>query len=206
MSTTASTSWETDMTSETYGEAVRPSITLGGVIIAAVSALSTLLLIAAIIYASGTGAREQAALTAAGCEPTLTPLMQQCTTEPILAGQYKAVITPASQQLSTDAAAYAASEGDNLAVAEAALTAEVTSERALGTRLGALALPPAMRGLAAALISANQARATLTAEQARASSLTRMRAFNHQVQVANSAVATDMKLLQAAIDTPVRGA
>lgn len=194
------------MTSETYGEAVRPPVTLGGVIIAAVSVLSTLLLVAAIIYASGAGAREQAALTAAGCEPTLTPLMQQCTTQPILAGQYKAVITPASQQLSTDAAAYAASEGDNLAVAEAALTAEVTSEHALGARLGALALPPAMRALAQALISANQARATLTAEQARSSSLARMRSFNHRVQLANATVETDMKLLQAAIDAPVRGA
>jgi hypothetical protein len=191
------------MTSETYGEAVRPPLTLGGVIIAAVSALSTLLLIGALIYASGTGAREQAALAAAGCEPTLTPLMQQCTTEPILAGQYKAVITPASQQLSTDAAAYTASEGTNLAVAEAALTAEATSERALGARLGALALPPAMRPLAQSLISANQARATLTAEQARASSLARMRAFNHRVQLANATVAADMKLLQTAIDAPV---
>jgi hypothetical protein len=193
------------MTSETYGQAVRPPMTLGGVIIAAVSALSTLLILGAIVYASGTGAREQAALTAAGCEPTLTPLMQQCTTQPILAGQYKAVITPASQQLGTDAAAYAASEEANLTVAEAALTAEVTSERALGSRLGALALPPAMRPLAQALISANQARATLTAEQAGASSLARMRSFNHRVQLANATVATDMKALQTAIDTPVRG-
>ena len=194
------------MTSETYPAGGRSTITLGGVIITAVSCLSALLLIAAIIYASGIGAREQAALTAAGCEPTLTPLMQQCTTQPILAGQYRALMTPAAQQLSTDAAAYAASEEDNLAVAEAALTAEVTSERALVAKLGALALPPAMRPLAKALISANQARATLTAEQARSSSLSRMRSFNHRVQLATATVETDMKLLQAAIDTPVRGA
>ena len=194
------------MTSEMYAPGGRSTITLGGVIITAVSCLSALLLIAAIIYASGIGAREQAALTAAGCEPTLTPLMQQCTTQPILAGQYRALMTPAAQQLSTDAAAYAASEEDNLAVAEAALTAEVTSERALVAKLGALALPPAMRPLAKALISANQARATLTAEQARSSSLSRMRSFNHRVQLAAATVETDMKLLQAAIDTPVRGA
>jgi hypothetical protein len=193
------------MTSETYAEAGRPGVTLGGVIITAVSCLSALLLIAAIIYAAGTGAREQSALTAAGCEPTLTPLMQPCTTQPILAGQYLALITPAAQQLATDAAAYDASEGDNLAVAEAALKAEVTSERALDARLGALALPPAIVPLAKALISANEARATLTAEQARSSSLTQMRSFNHRVQLATAAVEADMKLVRAAVDTPVRG-
>jgi hypothetical protein len=191
------------MTSATYDEGGRPTITLGGVIITAVSVLSSLLLIAAIIYASGTGAREQADLAAAGCEPTLTPLMQQCTTQPILAAQYRAIITPAGQQLSTDAAAYAASEGNNLAVAEAALTAEVTSERALGARLGALALPPAMRTLAKALIDANQALATVTAEQARSSSLARMRALNHQVQLANATVQKDLQLLQTAINAPI---
>src|ERR1700678_1696030 len=93
------------------------------------SCLSALLLIAAFIYALGTGGRTQAALAAAGCEPTLTPSMQQCTTQPILKAQYLAVITPATQQLNTDAAAYAASEGNHLAVAEAGLTAEGKSER-----------------------------------------------------------------------------
>ena len=193
------------MTSATYDEGGRPPITLGGVIITAVSCLSALLLIAAIIYASGTSARERADLVAAGCEPTLTPLMQQCTTQPILAAQYRAIIAPASQQLSTDAAAYAASEGNNLAVAESALTAEATSERALGTRLGALALPPAMRPLAKALIGANQALATATAEQARSASLARMRALNHQVQLANATVEKDMQLLQTAINAPIPG-
>jgi hypothetical protein len=168
-----------------------------------ISCLSALLLIAAIIYALGTGGREQAALAAAGCEPTLTPPMQQCTTQPILASQYLAVITPAAQQLNTDAAAYAASEGDQLAVAEAALKAEVTSERALDASLTAFAFPPAIAPLARALINANRARATLTAEQARSSSLSRMRSFNHQVQLANAAVQTEMKLVRAAVDAPL---
>ena len=168
------------------------------------SCLSALLLIAAIIYALGIGGRERAALAAAGCEPTLTPSMQPCTTQPILASQYLAVITPATQQLNTDAAAYAASEGDHLAVAEAALKAEVTSERALDASLTAFAFPPAIAPLARGLIRANQARATLTAEQARSSSLTRMRSFNHQVQLADAAVQTEMKLVRTAVGAPLR--
>jgi hypothetical protein len=132
--------------------------------------------------------------------------MQPCTTQPILASQYLAVITPATQQLNTDAAAYAASEGNHLAVAEAALRAEVTSERALDASLTAFAFPPVIAPLARALINANQACATLTAEQARSSSLTRLRSFNHQVQVADAAVQTEMKLVLTAVDAPLPGA
>lgn len=191
------------MTSETYAEGGRRQLTAGGVIIMISSCLSALLLIAAIIYALGTGERTQAALAAAGCEPTLTPSMQLCTTQPMLASHYLAVITPATQQLNTDAAAYAASEGDHLAVAEAALTAEVTSERALDASLTAFAFPPAIAPLARALISANQARATLTAEQARSSSISRMRSFDHQVQLADATVQTQMRLVLNAVDTPL---
>ena len=194
------------MTSETYAEGSRRQLTAGGIIITISSCLSALLLIAAMLYALGAGGRVQAALAAAGCEPTLTPSMQPCTTQPILASKYLAVITPATQQLTTDAAAYAASEGDHLAVAEAALKAEVTSERALGTSLTAFAFPPAIAPLARALISANQARATLTAEQARSSSLSRMRSLDHQVQLADAAVQTQMTLVRTAVDAPLPGA
>ena len=113
------------------------------------------------------------------------------------------MITPATQQLNTDAAAYAASEGDHLAVADSALQAEATSERGLDASLTAFAFPPAIAPLAKALISANQARATVTAAQARASSLTRMRSFDHQVQVADAAVQTEMKLVLTAVDAPL---
>jgi hypothetical protein len=194
------------LTSETYTEGGRRQLTAGGIMITISSCLSALLLIAAIIYALGTGGREQAALAAAGCEPTLTPPMQPCTTQPILASQYLAVITPATQQLNTDAAAYAASEADHLAVAEAALKAEVTSERALDSSLTAFAFPPAIAPLARALIRANQARAALTAEQAASSSLTRLRSFDHRVQLADAAVQNEMKLVGAAVDAPLPGA
>ena len=181
-------------------------MTTGGIMIMAVSCLSALLLIAAIVYAMGIGQRHTAALAAADCEPNLSPSRQQCTTQPMLAAEYAAVMAPASQQLTTDAAAYAANEGDHLAVAEAALKAEVTAERALGRSLAAFPFPPAIAPLAKGLIQANQARAALTAEQAASSSLTRLRSFNHRVQLADAAVQTEMKLVRTAVDAPLPGA
>jgi hypothetical protein len=194
------------VTSEAYPEAGRTGMTTGGIIIMAVSCLSALLLIAALVYAVGIGQRHTAALAAADCEPNLSPSGQQCTTQPMLAAEYSAMLAPTSQQLATDAVAYAANEGGHLAVAEAALTAEAAAERALGRSLAAFPFPPAIAPIAKGLIQANQARATLTAEQARSSSLTRLRSFNHQVQLADAAFETETKLVAAAVDAPLPGA
>ena len=194
------------MTTDAYPGASRPGITVGGLIITTVSLLSTLLVIGALMYAAGIGHRATTALAAADCEPTLSPAGQPCTTQPMMAAEYRAMLAPTSQQLTTDAAAYLANEGDHLAVAEAALAAEVAAERALGRSLAAFPFPPGIAPVAKGLIQANQARITLTAEQARSTSLTKLRSFNHQVQVADAAVATQMKLVTAAVDAPLPGA
>ena len=76
---------------------------------------------------------------------------------------------------------------------------EARSERAFGANLAAIKFPVTMAPVAKALIMANQARAKLTAEQAQSTSLTQLRSFNHQVQTANAAVQTDMKLLSQAL-------
>ena len=115
-------------------------------------------------HATGIGQRHTTALAAADCEPNLSPSGQQCTTQPMLAAEYAALLAPASQQLTTDAVAYTANETDHLAVAEAALTAEAATERALGRSLAAFPFPPGIAPIAKGLIQANQARATLTAE------------------------------------------
>jgi hypothetical protein len=193
------------VTSEAYQQAARPGPTLGGVIITAVSCLSTLLLIGALVYAAGIGHRATTALAAADCEPNLSPAGQPCTTQPMLAARYAALFGPTSQQLATDAAAYAANEGDHLAVAEAALTAEAAAELALGRSLAAFPFPPAIAPVAKGLLQASQARVTLTADQARSSSLSRMRALNRQVQQANTAFETEVKLVRAAVDAPLPG-
>jgi hypothetical protein len=56
--------------------------------------------------------------------------------------------------------------------------------------------------MAKALLRANQALAKLTAEQARSSSLTRLRSFNYRVQAADAAVRTEMKLILGALHSP----
>jgi hypothetical protein len=187
--------------SEAYARGGQPKNIAGGVILILSSLLAALLVTAGLMYAMGTSARHQAAITAAGCEPGLAPDGLQCTTAQMLTSQYTAIMTPASQLLATDIAAYTANEGRNLAAAEMALTAEVMSEHAFGTNLAAIKFPVTMAPIAKTLIQANQARAKLTAEQAQSSSLTQLRSFNHQIQAANAAVQAEMKLLNKALAT-----
>jgi hypothetical protein len=169
--------------------------------LAAVALLSTFLVIWGLYYAAGDRERHKVALAAAGCEPNLLSINVGCTTVQMLNSRYKSIATPAIQQLRTDAAAYTASERHHLAAAEAALTAEVTSEHAFDTSLARFPFPPAVAPAAKALIRANQARAELTAEQARSSSLTQLRSFNARVKIASAAVKTEMKLIRTALET-----
>lgn len=188
--------------SQSYATGGQEQAGAGAVIVIAVGALSALLLIAALIYATGTGQRHQAALAAAGCEPNLSPSGLPCTTWQMLTSQYTAMITPASQQLATDAAAYTASQHNDLTAAEAALAAEVITERALDTSLASFPFPPAVAALGTALLHADQAQATLTADQARSTTLTRLRSFDRRVQAANAAVQTGIELVRKALDRP----
>jgi hypothetical protein len=202
----------------------------GRIILMIASPLAALLVILGIVYGAGASGRHQAALAAAGCEPSLFISGLPCTTRQMLISQYEAIVTPASRQLNADMAAYHASEGRNLATAEAALTAEVATEQALGKSLAAATFTPQNRATADALITnaasngtnvplaavtftpqisvmvdaliqANQARATLTAEQARSSSLAELRSFNHRVQVAGASVQTEMNLIVEALQS-----
>jgi hypothetical protein len=173
--------------------------TAGRVILMAISFLAAVLVLAGLHYATGTSARHKAALAAAECEPNLSPSGLPCTTVQMLNGQYMAIVTPAIVQLNTDEAAYTASERRSLLTAEVALAAEIASERALDARLASFPFPPGVSPVAKALIRANQARASLTAEQARSSSLTQLRSFNHQIDLASAAVQMKMKLLRNAL-------
>jgi hypothetical protein len=184
----------------TYDELARDQQKTGQVILIASSCLAALLVLAGLVYAVGTGGRSAAAAAAAGCEPGMTSESAPCTTKQELAGQYTAVMTPASQQLSIDAAAYTAAAEHHLATAKAALTSEAATEQTLDAALAGIKFPPAVAPVAAALIRAEQARAKLTAEQAQASSLTALKAFNHRVQVADAAVQAEMKLMLKALD------
>jgi hypothetical protein len=188
---------------ETYGRAVQDQEKLGKIILIISSSLAAALVLAGLIYATGTAGRSTAALAAAGCEPGMSSDSAPCTTQQMLIGQYTAIMTPASQQLEVDEAAYAANEGHSLAAAEAALMAEVTSEHAFDTSLAAMKFPPAIAPVAAALVRADQARVKLLAEQAQSSSLTQLRSSTHQAQVASAAVQTEMKLMLDALNAPL---
>jgi hypothetical protein len=188
--------------SETYATVGQEDTTVGGVIVIAMSILAAVLVIAGLAYAAGTGGRHKAALAAAECEPNLSPSGLQCTTVQMLTSQYTAIMNPAMQQLNTDAAAYAASQRRHLAAAESALTAIVAAEHALDSKLAGFPFPPAVAPTAKALVYANQALATLTAEQARSSSLAQLRSFNPRVDAASAAAQTQMKLLHQALAVP----
>jgi hypothetical protein len=203
----------------------------GKVILVVTSSLAAVLVIAALIYAPGMGARHQAALAAAGCEPSLYVSSLPCITQQMLVTQYEGILTPASKLLNADITAYTVNEGRHIVAAEAALNAEVAAEQDFDNNLAAvtdtpqnsansLALitnaasnsnpvpsaavmfTPQITVIADALIQADQALAKVTAEQARSATLTKMRSFNHRVQAANAAVQAELKLMAKALDMP----
>jgi hypothetical protein len=186
----------------TYARGGADDTRAGKIILVVTSSLAALLVISGLIYATGTSQRSAAAAAAAGCEPGLTSEGHPCITQPMLASEYMAILTPATQQQNVDMAAYIAGEGDHLAAAETALTAEVASERAFDASLAGIEFPSVITPIAQALIRANQARANLIAKQARSTSLKRLRSFNHRVQAASAAVQTEMNLILKAIDAP----
>jgi hypothetical protein len=188
--------------SEAYAPDGYDETRAGGVIIIAISVLSAILLVAGLAYAAGSGARHKAALAAAGCEPNLSHSGLPCTTVQMLTAQYAAITTPVIQQMNADLAAYTASERGRLPAAEAALTAEVTAENAFGASLARFPFPPAVAAMGRTLTEANQASATLTAEQAHAPSLSRLRSFNGRVAAADAAVQADIQLVSKALAAP----
>jgi hypothetical protein len=180
------------------------SETLGKVILIFVSGLSAILVTLGLVYAAGTGARMEENLFSQGCEPGLSSDTHACITQPQLAAQYKGVLDAASQQMTVATAAYTANETRNLTAAEAALTSQVTTEQAFDTSLAAIQFPPAMTPIAQAVIRADQTLATLTATQAKSTTLLAMRAYNPRLQADTTAVESELNLLLKAVDTPVR--
>jgi hypothetical protein len=186
-----------------YARDGQRSTRAGGVIIAAISLLSTFLVILGLYYATGTGERHKKALAAGECEPNLLSVNVGCTTVPMLTSQYNNIANPAIQQLNADVAAYTASEMHSLTTAEAALRAEVTVENGFDTSLSGFPFSPFVAPTAKTLIRDIQAQAKLTAQQAQSSSLSQMRSFNGRVGAAGAAVRTELGLLSKAVKTPV---
>jgi hypothetical protein len=219
------------MASQTHDRGGQEDTTAGSVILMVTSFVAALLVIGGLIYATGASARHMAALTAAGCEPSLYISSLPCTTQPMLVSQYDAIVPPATKLLNADTAAYDANETHNLVAAEAALTSEATTEQALDNSLAAVTFTPQNRATALALITnavsnsnpvplaavtftpqitvvvnaliqADQALAKLTAEQARSTSLAELRSLNGKVQAATVAAQTELALVRKALNVP----
>jgi hypothetical protein len=217
--------------SETYAGYDEEQGTFGGVLLVAISILSGILVLAGLVYATGTSARHKTALAVNDCVPSLSPSGLPCNTQAMVLGQFQGIVTPASKLLAADMAAYNVNEGHHLAAAEAALTSEVATEQALDNSLAAVAYTPQNYGnainlitlafdagnptpsaailltpqttvMADALIRANQALATLTAEQAKSTTLTQLRSFNTRVDAANATVLADINAIHKVLEVP----
>jgi hypothetical protein len=213
---------------ETYPRGDQEQTRAGGVILAFVASLSTILVIAGLAYAVGMSTRHKAALAADDCEPSLAQTGLPCINQRMELRQYQAIVAPAASQLNADTAAYDASERRNLAAAETALTAEVATEQSLDQKLTAVMYTPQNKAasinlitnatsfgqpvpsaaiiftppatvIVQAMIRADQTLIDLTGEQARSSSLGQLRSFNARVQAATVAVQSQLRLIRAAL-------
>jgi hypothetical protein len=214
--------------SETYAE---EETAVGGVLLAAISILAGILVLAGLFYALGDHARNKTALALNDCVPSLSKSGLPCNTQQMVLSQFQGIVTPAGQQLNADMVAYRVNEGRHLAAAEAALTSEVATEQALDNSLAAVAytpqnyanainlitlaadagtntpsaailLTPQTTVMADALMRANQALAKLTAEQAKSTTLTQLRSFNDRVDAANATVLADINAIHKVLEVP----
>jgi hypothetical protein len=173
----------------------------GGAILVAISLLSTFLVLWGLYYATGTGERHKVALAAAGCEPNLLSVNVGCTTVWMLERQWTRLTTSDLQQLNADVADYTVNARRNLAKAESALTAEVTTAKAFDTSLARFPFPPAVAPAAKRLMQAIDARVMLNTEQARSSSLAQLRSFNERVKASGAVIQADLALVHKALYT-----
>jgi hypothetical protein len=171
----------------------------GGVILAVLATLSSVLVILGLYYATGATARHKAAMAAAGCEPNLMSVNVGCTTVQMLVSQYNSVTNPAVEQLNADVAAYTAAERHNLSAAEMAVRAEVATADVLVQGLSRIPFPPFAAPDAKVTIRAIQARVKLMTEQARSSSLVQLRSFDSRIDTVGAAIQTDLKHLSTAV-------
>jgi hypothetical protein len=193
------------------------------------------LVLAGLVYATGAGARHKTALAINNCEPSMSPSGLPCITQQMVISQYNGIVNPAGKLLAADMAAYNVNERRNLAAAEAALTSEVATEQALDNSLAAAAYTPQSYGNAITLITIaadhgnpapsaailltpqatavadaavrdNQALATLTAQQAKSTSLTQLRSFNTRAAADTATVQAEMKLIGKTLAAPLTAA
>ena len=119
-----------------------------------------------------------------------------------LAAQYLKIARPANRQLDHAVDGFEDEQHDDVAKATADLRAEVVTERRFDRQLAAIRFPPAIAGIAAALIQANHARIHLTLAEARATSTAGLKKFKLRHAAADAAVEVQVKALRKALGLP----
>lgn len=119
-----------------------------------------------------------------------------------LASAYLAIAQPANRRLDAEVDGFADHEHHDLAAAEAALRAEAVTERRFDRLLREIPFPPPIATTARALIRVNERRASLTEQQARSSSLTRLVSFTALHRAADAAVEAQVRMLRHALHLP----
>jgi hypothetical protein len=149
----------------------------GFIVLATVSGLSLLALIVAIaVYVSGSSSR--------------------------VGSDYTSLADPADQALSGEINDFTANQRHSLPAAKAALASEMKTEASFDGQLGDVTFPGAADTVADTLIAADQKRIKLLGQQAQASSLKKLRAFNTQVQAADTAVENQAKIVRQDLGLP----
>jgi hypothetical protein len=149
----------------------------GFIVLATVSMLSLLALIVAIaVYVSGSSTR--------------------------IGSDYTSLANPADEALSGEINAFTANQVHSLPATKAALASEMKTEASFDDQLGDVTFPGAADTVADTLIAADQKRIKLIGQQSDATTLKKLRAFNTQVQAANSAVENQAKIIRQDLGLP----
>jgi hypothetical protein len=158
--------------------------------IVAASLLAALLVVPAVIYAFAP--RQSGASSAPGAASTLSSS----------AARYLAIATAANHRLEIANDGYKRDELANLAAAKANLRSEVATETSFDEQLAQIPFPLSIASIVRALILSNERRGTLTARQARSTSLAQLRSFDARHRAKDAAVEVQVRLLRKALHLP----
>jgi hypothetical protein len=158
--------------------------------IVAASLLAALLVVLAVVYAFAP--RQSGASSSPGAASTLSPS----------AARYLAIATAANHRLEIANDGYKKDELSNLAAAKADLRSEAATETSFDEQLARITFPLSIASIVRALIRANERRGTLTARQARSTSLAQLRSFDARHKAKDEAVEVQVRLLRKALHLP----
>ena len=155
------------------------------------SAIAAVLVVLAILVLSAPRPKGSDASPAAA-SPALSPS----------AAKYLAIAGAANHRLEIANDGYRKVELTNLAAAKADLRSEVATETSFDEQLAQIPFPPSIASIVRALILANEQRGTLTARQARSTSLAHLRSFDTRHRAKDAAVEVQVRLLRRALHLP----